>query len=195
MRKRFLAFGIILLFVGILVFLSCNSPTERTIVSQVAPPEKQWNVTAYFNKYEKMIVNLGVPPEFHPDGLTNVTVTIVDPSGGKSVFLATYHSSTWGYIKYTLNSSDNGLDVDDPTTSIGGVCNYSGNYTVQVDEQFSYLYDGAPQISLSKEIVEKEYPYRSILPVGIAIIIVGTSVSIWSAKSSKLAQRSRRNRC
>ena len=193
MRKGFSVFGIILLFVGILVFLSCNSPTERTIVSQVVPPKKQWNVTAYFNQYEKIIVNLGVPPEFHPDGVCNVTVTIVDPRGGKSVFLATYRIN-WGYIKYTLISTDNGLDVDEPLPSISGVCNYSGNYTAQVDERFSYLYNGPPQISLSKEVVEKEYPYRSIWPAGIAIIIVGASLSIWAAKSSKPAQRLRRKR-
>jgi len=190
-RKYVVAFGIILLFVGVVVSSASNSFNERTEQSVVA--EEQWKAAGYFDKDEKLVVYLSKPtPEFFPDHTASINVSVVDPAGNKSVFLVEYQNGV-GFVNVTLYSSSNGLIVDENILEVGGITTQSGNYTALVDEQAAYLYVTAPPtITLIQETVERDYPYRSILPVGIAIIVFGASLSIWAAKSSKEPRKKRR---
>jgi len=195
MRKTPLALGIILVFTGVLVSSISTSPTEKSKELVVQPQEKQWNITGYFYVNEKLIVDLGVPTaEFIPDGKVNFTVTIGDPTGETSVFLLTYYHEYQIFTKYILESSSNALYVDEPPTFVGGIVQSEGNYTAQVDtNEASWLYPDAPQLGLKKEILERSYPYRNFLPLGVVLIIGGTFLSIWATRFSKSTRRARRD--
>lgn len=195
MRKTLLALGIILAFIGVLVSSISSSPTEKPKELPVQPQEKQWNITGYFHENEKLIVDLGVPTaEFIPNGKVNVTVTIVDPTRETSVFLVTYYHQYKIFTNYILNSSSNALHVDEPPAFVGGVVQREGNYTAQVDtNEASWLYPDAPHLGLKKEILESSYPYRNLLPLGVALMIGGASLSTWAARYSKSTRRARRD--
>jgi len=190
-RKYVVAFGIILMFAGVIVSSACNSFEERTELSEVA--EGRWEASGYFDSGEKLVVYLSQPTiEFFPDHTATINVSVVDPAGNKSVFLIEYKKGV-GFVNVTLVSSSNGLIVDEHSVDLGGIANLSGNYTALVAEQASFLYgETGPTVDLYKEIVERDYPYRSMLPVGVVIIVFGASLSIWAAKSSKEPRKKRR---
>lgn len=190
MRKYLVAFGIILVFAGVIVSSACNSFKERTEQSEVA--EGLWEASGYFDSGEKLVVYLSQPTiEFFPDHTATINVSVVDPAGNKSVFLIEYDKN-YGFVNITLDSSSNGLIVDENSVDLGGIVNLSGNYTALVAEQASFLYgEAGPTVDLYKETVERDYPYRSMLPVGVAIIVFGASLSIWAAKSSKEPRKRR----
>ena len=191
MRKYFVAFGIILILTGVIVSSACNSSNERTEQSAVA--QGQWEASGYFDKNEKLVVYLSEPTsEFFPDSIATINVSVVDPAGNKSVLLIEYKKN-FGFVNVTLDSNSSGLIVDENSLDVGGIVNLSGNYTALVAEQASLLYgETGPTVDLYKEIVERDYPYRDILPVGVAIIVFGASLSILAAKSSEKPRKKRR---
>ena len=191
MRKYVVAFGIILMFAGVIVSSACNSFEERTEQSDVA--EGLWEASGYFDSGEKLVVYLSQPTiEFFPDHTATINVSVVDPAGNKSVFLIEYDKN-YGFVNITLDSISNGLIVDEDSVDLGGIANLSGNYAAVVAEQASFLYgETGPTVDLYKETVERDYPYRSMLPVGVVLIVFGASLSIWAAKSSKEPRKKRR---
>jgi hypothetical protein len=190
-RKYLAAFGIILMLAGVIVSSACNSSKEHTEQSAVA--KGQWEASGYFDKNEKLIIYLSEPTrEFFPDTIATINVSVVDPAGNKSVFLIEYKKNV-GFVNVTLDSNSSGLIVDENSLETGGITNLSGNYTALVAEQASLLYgETGPTVDLYKEIVERDYPYRGMLPVGVAIIVFGASLSILSAKSSEEPRKKRR---
>jgi len=179
-------------FAGVIVSSACNSFKERTEQSEVA--EGPWEVSGYFDKGEKLIVYLSTPTaEFFPDHTATINVTVIDPADNKSVFLIKYEKN-YGFVNITIDSSSNGLIVDEDNLDVGGIANLSGNYTALVNKHAAYLYKAETDatITLYKETLERDYPYRSMSPVGVAMIVFGASLSIWAAKSSKEPKKKRR---
>jgi len=196
-RKELLAFGAILVFVGVLVSSASTSSIEKLDYPIVAEAEGQWEVSADFNESEKLLVDF-LPPKFgeyiFPNGdKAVVDVEIFDPDNNKTEFRITFYPRR--YPDFELLSNDGGLTVNEPIEGVGGVTRLNGLYTARIDEFASIYYDGGPpgHLSLHKEVVEREYPYRSVLPIGVALIVAGASLSVW-AKSSKRTQRLRKKR-
>ena len=197
MRKASLALGIVLVLVGIITCSASNSPMEKLDYPEVKGAKEGWEVSGHFNAGEKLLV-LFPPPAWGeyiiPNGdKATVDVEIFDPDNNKTEFRITFYPRR--YPDFELLSNDGGLTVNEPIEGVGGVTRLNGLYTARIDEFASIYYDGGPpgHLSLHKEVVEREYPYRSVLPIGVALIVAGASLSVW-AKSSKRTQRLRKKR-
>lgn len=219
MKKAFLGLGVILLFIGTIAFsisvsvdeLESNQlvTEEKDLAVQMVHPTGRptpigkWEISAQFDKGEELFVLFkSVNPEnlIIDHGLTIVDVNITSPSGGNTTFRVLFTDSLQPDVNITLWSKDNdsGLIVSDPVEGIGGVAEYDGLYTATVYTIYPHLIyppDGTlAWLSLYKTIVEKKYPYFTVLPLGIVLVVAGATLSIWGAKSSKKPTRLRRKR-
>jgi hypothetical protein len=203
MRKNILALGIILLFIGIITF-SISFSAEKTEKNQLIKrkedlPIGKWEISAQFNKGEKLLVFFSRVQEKNliVDGTAIIDINITCPKGGNTTFRVMFTDTYHPYANITLKSkdNDNGLIVNYPLEGIGGIAEYDGLYKVYV---YSYSYlefnyfppNGTlPWLELYKVIEEKNYPYLILLPVAIALIIAGVSLSIWAAKTPKRPSR------
>lgn len=195
MRKAFVALGIILLFAGLIVASVSARVSENKQSFLVHESKDSWETSGHFEKDDKLIFTFSPTPlegESFPDGGGNATiyVEIVDPYGNKTVFKVVF-SRVGGYPappKFSVVSNEGGLIVSEPLGEIGGIVCFKGYYLANITTR---NWERPRTLQLHAEIVEKEYPYLSILPVGITLIVVGGSLSIWGAKSSKRRLRSR----
>ncbi len=194
MGKASLAFGIIILFVGVLICSASNSSKENPGEIPVGI-QNGWETSGYFDERNELLVWFTAPKkDMVPDGWQVVVVDIFDPNGGKTRFVVSFKNGVFDHIN--VSSYDGGLIVSEPPTGVGGLTQCSGNYTACIDPEANplaslYYPQGPPKLELLKLVVEKEYPYRSFLPVGIVLIVVGISLSIWSRRSLKRKRRRR----
>ena len=186
MRKYIVAFGIILIFIGVVTSSVSNSYTERTVDSTVS--HGYWSTSGYFDINQNLSVQLSPPnAQFILIGMGTFNVTIIDPADNESVFTVRSRNVEGRQVlsNVTVVSTSNSLTADVINLGVGGIVHQSGNYTVIVDKKATYLYPKVPpDVTLTKETVKRDYPYRGILPVGIGILVFGVGLSIWAAKSS-----------
>lgn len=206
MRKNILALGIIFLFIGITTFPISFLP-EKTEKNQLIErkedlPLGKWEISAQFNKGEKLFVFFSRVEEKNMiiDGSAILDINITCPTGGNTTFRVMFTDTYRPYANITLRSKDNdsGLIVNYPLEGIGGIAEYDGVYKAYV-YTYSYLAfnyfppNGTlPWLELYKVIEEKNYPYLVILPAAIALIIAGVSLSIWATKTTKRPSRVKR---
>ncbi len=204
MRRSFLALGIILLFVGVITFSVSYTPDESEINETVDRKEnlpiQKWRISGEFDKGERLFVVFSAvdPENAIVDSSAVVDVNITSPSGGNTTFRVLFTDTFRPDINISLKSKDedNGLVVSSPLEGIGGEAEYDGMYTAHVYAYLPRLFyppDGTlPWLELYRTVVERKYPYTAVLPVGIALIIAGVSLSIWAAGSSAHPSRSRK---
>jgi len=207
MRKDLVAFGIILMFAGVIVVSISTNPVERSeraIVAE-APVNNRWEVSAPFNKGEKLSVEF-TPPNLDEvivfDHTLKLVVEISSSQAGKTVFEIEFKKIGDKTVlsNITLVSKDDGLKVSDPPIEVGGIVPFTDNYLANITTRKNARYTSpgkgeywVPEnLRLVKEVAYKEYPYLFVLPIGILLIAVGGSLSLWgSRRSSKYKPLSR----
>lgn len=197
MRKALLAFGVVLVFAGVLVSLWSNLLVEKIEASLVSRVEDRWEASGVFSEGEKLFVDWE-PPKWEeriplPAGdhaLYYVTVLAPLQDDGETNLTVRFYLS--GDVNVTVSSSG-GLS-NFSSTVIGGVAQCSGTYVVRMDKTARFYYLGSPPsyIQLWTETVKTDYLYLGALPIGVALIVAGASLSIWAAKSSRYVSKARR---
>jgi len=181
MRRDLLALGLFLLFLGV-VFISASrvtvklEPLEKWVVVEdvrVEEPASSLVVEGHLAREDRYRVYFVLaPPSPGPFSLdTTVLVNLTDPNG----YMESY------YIP--IEREDLMLFLKAPFPE--GVANYTGTYKVRAEAILGVFFN---YLSLQKiELVEREpqYPYGTLLPVGIAILLGGVGISILGAKISK----------
>ncbi|MCW4052800.1 MAG: hypothetical protein NWE78_06305 [Candidatus Bathyarchaeota archaeon] len=189
MKRNFLGFGIILLFVGVILFSYFNTPpVEIEEPKLLEKLENSFDVSAEFNKSQKLLVLFGAPRwDLYPipDPTTAIVdVDVYDPYGNKTEFRVQFYKKQSPEL--WLRSNDTGgLEVSSPLEGIVGITKYSGEYRAHIKEEAAMFYNSAPPPTLSIFFmsIELEYPNRGFLYLGIAFVAIGFVVSVWSARS------------
>jgi len=207
MRKAFVAWGIILLFAGVIVTSASAVPTEKSERSTVATAlRNEWEISGRLNEGDKLSVEFN-PPDLDellvPEPTLKLLVEVTDSHEGKTVFEMEFKRGFGGNTilnNITVVSKEDGLTVSNPPTEVGGIVPYTGDYLANITTRKSARYSmpreeefWAPSnLRLVKEVVHKEYPYLFVLPIGIMLMVVGGSLSFWGVRSSKRKLRSRK---
>lgn len=210
MRKAFVAFGIILVFAGVIVTFASIMPTEKSERSTVATaPRNKWEVSGRFNENEQLSVEF-MPPNLDELLISDSTLKLLvevraSARGGKTVFEMEFRGGFGGktiLYNLTLVSKEDGLTVSNPPTEVGGIVPYTDDYLANITtrERVRYITPRAEEfwapsnLRLVKEVVHKEYPYLFVWPIGILLLVVGGSLSFWGVRSSKRKLRSRKKK-
>lgn len=214
-RENLLGLGIIILFVGVVVFSFSNRVVRE---EQYVPvntvrnlPYGEWKVTAYFEEGETIFVGFRGPNlEGVPNGerwAAEMWANITDPNGGNTTILMRFRlRGQTPELNVTVQAKSDGLTVDEPAgdfndspLNIGGVTVYSGNYTVYMYTygvaMAEYYYSPSgdlPRLEFLKVVMNIEYPQRGFLPLGAGCIIVGVSLFLLAMRSSKRSKLQRR---
>lgn len=197
-RKTELGLGILLMFVGVILFSSSNlSLVEVTSRDEVVLPRgvNQWNLTCSFNEGEKIRLDISAPPE-GPTLLGGFNVSIVDPIGNETIFYYEFLSD--GSHNVSVLKNEGGLEVEEGSTILGGTTNYVGNYTAYVDEIVAYFWYKGPLSLLTfyRAVEDKqvEFPYRNLLPLGLAFLLIGLGLFVWAVAFRKTRTSRKRKR-
>lgn len=172
MKPWFLALGVVLIFIG-LILISIASPVTIHYEDTQTIKEGNWNSTevtdVFLNAGDKFSVKYsGGGTHVNPD---DVIVTITEPN------------TTQTTVSY--ETSINGIIAD-----ATGMYNMSVGAPGLVDPSF-------PLMVRVEKITDKtrtEYPNLNWLPPGLALVIIGGGISIWSAKSPKRKAQSKTKR-
>lgn len=190
MKKYFLAFGIILVFVGVIVASASSLTKEKDPQYEIiAENGGDWEIEGNFVKDDNLVLSYTHPNlELWPDILVKVEIWPAEHYDNRTVFQIGYNK-TLGYDTTTIKvvSKGGGLTVEDVegiVQEIGGTVTYSGYYWANFTTRPTAYWEKASP-TLEVKIVEKEYPFLFVLPIGIGLIAVGTSTSIWGMKASK----------
>jgi hypothetical protein len=197
-RKTELAIGILLMLVGVIVS-SWSNLSSVTVSSgnQIVLPRglNQWSLTCSFNKGEKIFFEFPEPTE-GPMLLGGFNVSIVaDSVGNETVFY--YDVLGSGEYNVSVIKNDGALEVDEGSTILGGVTNYAGNYTAYISQIATLWYKGPPSILTFYRVIEEEqveFPHRNILPLGLAVFLIGLGLSVWAVafKKTRVSQKRKR---
>jgi len=169
LRLKFVAIGMILIFVGLL-FVSVSQTsvtTPKDNVERIAYGDaNSTKINATLNAGDEFSMSYsGGSPLSSPE---EIDVNITDPRNESRI------------VPYTTAHSEGSADR-------GIVANYSGLYKMELLGVF-IDYTKPPIILTVMKIQrwkETTYPNSDMLPVGISIIVVGTGLFIWGATSSK----------
>jgi hypothetical protein len=178
MRKDILALGMSVMFLG-LVFLSAS----RTAIK----PEPKWDVVVNTRANEsterlflqgnltegdKFQVNFALDQNSAQQFLLEpeVQVNVTDPNG---------HSKLYSI---RLRGMDGYIARLDPFPQ--DVANYTGTYNVTA-EAFEILLRNLVLSKLGFVKTDPDYPYSFLFPVGIAILLGGSGISLLALKISK----------
>lgn len=207
MGKALLAVGILFLWIGIIFVAYSYYPVEnvkeRPLISRA---EKEWEVSGNLSKGEKIIVavvpsadwSIWAQELFAEPIKVNVSIIIEDPLGVAAEFKIFYEPPPLTYkhedpgkpfpiflsnppFKLVNNGS---LIVNEPLDFVGGIVTQSGTYRVRVVP--TWWTEGPPEyIEIYTEILEKTYPYKQFLPLGVGLCIFGVAMIILRTKRSK----------
>jgi hypothetical protein len=172
MRIGIFAIGFVLLFVGLLVVSISQAVKIETGQTYVTLKNGAKDVT------ELTDVNLNAADRFRVRysgggqrvNQLEIVVIVYDPYGNITTldYVAQYQS--------------------------GIIANYSGSYRIGLGAP-GLIDPDYPFLMLAEKIIQTStttYPNSSMLPYGLAPLIIGAGISVWSAKSSK--QKINRNR-
>jgi len=163
MRPWYLATGITLLILGLLVIAVARTPTitekeDRIALKEGGRNEFELNDVP-LNQGDKFIVAYSGGRSVPPD---EIDVMIYNPNGNTTV------------IPY-VNEWQTGI-----------IANYTGTYKMQILGIF--IDESRPFVMYAQEINEYivvEYPNSNLLPLGVTLLIVGPIVAVWAAKTSR----------
>jgi hypothetical protein len=152
-----------------------------------------------------------------------IDVSIIDPKGGKTNFTIVFEEATsetavtplLSFFAGNLTHNDGGLTMEpediwvannqsvyynyakEGIGGVGGIVNYDGNYTVVVDKaSFGGSSTPPKYLKLYEQGVSTESPYMFVVPVGVAIMVSGTALSVWAWRQPKRrVKQSARSSC
>jgi len=195
-KRVFMGLGVIMLFVGVIMFSVSNfPPVEKEDVVLIEELLETFDISGNFDKGEKLLVffhapNWGGPyPIPDPDSAI-VDVDVLDPFDNKTEFRIQFNRRA--NPELWLRSNDTGgLDITQPLEGIVGVTKYAGEYKAHIKELAAIYYNSAPPpvLRLYKVLVDMVYPYRNYLPVGVGLVVVGVAVTVWGARASESVKK------
>lgn len=205
MRDTVLGLGILVLFIGIVVFpITLNSspsnPENTLLVREKNLVFPDWEISAPYNKSEILLVYFSDPVRpgegTVPDFAAYMYVNVTDPNGGVTTFNVTFLETT---VELGLLSNDGGLLVQEPVRQVGGLTKYEGNYTARVytfQGLVGIYYSGGKMTNLElwEAVVNIEFPYLMGLPIAASMITVGILATLWGARTPKRRLRPKRKR-
>ena len=202
MKKWIFAFGLVLIFVGI-IMVSRHNINNKTIgwiqVLVKGPVNDQRSISSEFSTGDAIFLEMRVGRDwpfgyFEDPGVLLVSVDFVDPRGNVTKFVMIYMAAEAGgsIYEWFLNVTENegGLLVTTPFLEelvIGGVALFNGTYTATVTGIWPSREDPPSSLTLYKSEIEitTEYPYTALLPIGISVIVVGGVISLFGVKGGK----------
>lgn len=214
MRSTPLSFGIIILFVGLVVFSISNQFTETFESVRVKEsnaedlPYGEWKTSAHFERGERFWLRFSGPKLEGVPNHVELVINITDPEGGNTTLKVNFRMKTAGpELNVTVKSKSESLEVDDSDfgdfsdspEDFGGLALLDGNYSASIDAYSPYVagYYYPPNATLPYMEFWKRVPIRTYgnsqwLPVGGALIIAGLLLSVWAVKSPRQTRRSKR---
>ncbi|MDH5448227.1 MAG: hypothetical protein OEX01_04400 [Candidatus Bathyarchaeota archaeon] len=216
MRNEWLVFGIILLFVGLIVTSAAVSSQQEKVVSRDDVDKKLdlltnatfWWIAGNFSKGRRLYLSMqpgpgwtAEPPSVYEMYLLKVPVTITDPHGEETRLFAIFGTDPkstqsdvvrfWGV---NLTSNDGGLIFEKSNEfqmvgityyqEISAIVTIDGVYNATVNRNIG-VWSPPSILLLQSLLIENEYPYWFVIPIGIALMIAGVSLSIWVTKHPK----------
>jgi len=187
-RKKVFALGLFFLFIGSVLILSYNFPREETEKkTEQINQSVGYTISGFYEIGERLI--LGLPQSFKKRYIlpSIFNVTVYCPSDNREVVFRVEFIGdvTAGIIMYncTVLKNEGGLEAEEGVLRGSmqplGVAMQTGNYTVQLGKEASNLYISIV-LTLWKESEIKvfKYPYRNLLPFGVALICIGIIFSL-----------------
>jgi hypothetical protein len=214
LKKLPTAVGLSLIFVGLIVASSYNSPATEESWETAAENTGNWSITGTFNSGENITLIIAWYGMTYGEDLgelpANVTITAnnQDITEFQVFFLQDPNTPTGqeqvqvyvSRIQLLYNNGDS-LSVDNPPKQIGGIVKQAGTFEARVHPPpDSFPWAGYPEpqpptaLKLLKMVAKMTYPYRSFLPIGVAAGFLGAIVSTWGAKAKKNVRRTRSKR-
>lgn len=220
MRKALLSLGIVILFVGVIIFSVSNQHMSALESNRVEGsraeklPYGEWKTSVLLGKDERIFVTFGGPNLVGvPNGGDIVTgtmwINITDPEGGNTTFKLEFKDPDFPQLNLTIETRSDGLVVDDSALGdfndspedLGGITVGEGNYTATaytwglVMAKYYYPDEGVlPYIEFWILVEQIDYPNSGFLPVGAILIIAGVSLSVWASRSSESSSKRRSKR-
>lgn len=198
-RRTVLGLGILLMFVGVIISSSSNlSLVEVSSRNEMVLPRgfNQWNLTCSFSKGETIFLDFPEPPEgpMLLGGGFNVSI-VADSVGNETIFY--YEVLENGGYDISVVKNDGALEVKEGSTILGGTTNYAGNYTAYIDQIAMIWYKGPPSVLTFYKVIEEkqvEFPYRYLLPWGLALFFIGLGLLVWAIafKKTRVSQKRKR---
>jgi hypothetical protein len=205
---RVAVFALTFLTIGFII--SALSITMEINFKEIVLDSKEniCEISGYFNDGEKIIVKFWPSDKWRDMLMEPATdeipyphsfayFNIVGPLEETAIFEVTIvrlETNTIPYVFQIILLEAGSLTVstygNNRTDEIGGIVNFSGNYTAVFDGIFppsSSPQDAMPQsLSLYKGIPEKSYPHIYLIPVGITAFIFGFALLLRSRKITRV---------
>jgi hypothetical protein len=215
MRSKFLGLGLVLIFSGVVITSFYNAQSESYVHQQSYTKPNAFQTWGYFSKGEELVLGIvpsdtwltyidflesSVVPEFLD---VTIRVEINNTDGQKTVvdlIFITYATTSGDYARLSpqaayTNFTTGGLSNFEGATGEGGaikgIVESSGTYTatlmgIPTDPNILYDLNIPPtSVSLSRFLIQKNYPYRGIWPIGVAFIVSGGFSSFWAKRQNK----------
>jgi hypothetical protein len=216
MKSKFFTLGLVLIFLGIVISSFYNAQTESYAYQEGYTKTYQFQTSGYFNEGEELVLGIVPSDEWlnYIDWLQSSTVPeyldatiqveINNTNGQRTVvdlIYVTFADTSGNYAQLTLQAADTnftsgGLSELGPAGAQGGAIKgtveTSGTYTATVNGTPSdpnILYDlNIPPTSVTLDRYTKQmfYPYREMLPIGVALIVSGGISSFWARRQPKM---------
>jgi hypothetical protein len=210
MQKTWLALGVIVLFVGVVV-LSLSFQMELNYETQLVTDSKardlplgQWETSGSFEEGDEMFVYFATPnTEGVPNGdaiSATLMVNITDPLGSNTTFRIDYKGAPVRELNLTLEARSAGLEVDDSTfgdfnnvpEQIGGVVLADGEVHAHLwafADHLARVYyrpEGElPYLEFYTIVPIRAFPNEYLRPIGFIVLAVGLGLLGWSVISSR----------
>jgi len=203
-KKIWLAFSIILVFLGILLISGSTIYTTRQVESvsengisyEISKGEQEikngTKIIRNFKTGEKMTVRFthSLKPPYYDFYIINFT--IISPNNEATVFwyeLEPYFNRYSGETQLVITNltiTKTSKDIDTSQTSkatfIGETCT-DGNYTLVYISP--YPFQVLSYVAFVKIIDVKEYPYANAFLIGTTILCTGTILALWTVIKGK----------
>lgn len=196
------ALGMLFVFIGILFTSSSHISQKNTKIDIVdvkaivgTPYEynmSEWYVQGPIEAGENVTLSFVCKWEVMPNHgtLFPVNFSIIDPNGRKAIFTVDFEyvspPFSEGHVEWhpaVLREKDPEMALTETPGVIGGIATMSGNYTGRVE--FMYIVLPFDSLRLEKEKIVLEYPYSSLFPAGIPVLVLGCIIAFLGTKKPR----------
>jgi hypothetical protein len=197
LMKKMAAFGVVLIFVGVIIASVSTQVSERlSRYETVGTSTDGWEVKGYFQKMERLVLSFNPPnlEDIWPDIPVYIEIWPEGYYDKKTVFQVEYKRVlNYPTVNINIALNEGGLTVDESLSEIEGVTVYEGYYLANITVRPA-MWNPPPNPTLKVKVLEKEYPYLFVLPIGISFIVIGAFSLIWGVKTKRKIYPKKRNK-
>lgn len=189
MRKTIAALGVIFIFVGVLVMsISTKTLEKSSRYETVGTSTNGWEVRGYFQKMENLVLTFTPPSlDIWPDVPVYIEIWPEEYYDKRTVFQVEYKLVlNYPTVNISLVSNEGGLIVSEPLSEVEGVAVYEGYYWANITIRPA-VWNPLPYPKLEVKVIEKEYPFLFLLPIGVSLFLVGIFSFVWGIKTKRKA--------